>query len=85
MPARTAINNQRPSRLIVQEADKLRGGYYTPPELATWLCQWAIRSKDDQILEPSCGNGIFLSAAIRRLKELGLHPLSSAARNRPCA
>lgn len=51
--------------------NKLRGGYYTPPPIARWLCDWAIRSKTDRVLEPSCGDGAFLEAAMRRLAELG--------------
>jgi adenine-specific DNA methylase len=54
----------------VDEA-KLRGGYYTPGEIAEWLCRWAIRSADDTVLEPSCGNGEFLLAAAQRLTKLG--------------
>ena len=54
------------------EANKLRGGYYTSPEVATWLSSWAICSADDRILEPSCGDGAFLEAAAARLKALGL-------------
>ena len=57
------------------DTDKLRGGYYTPPKVAEWLSSWAIRSKHDYILEPSCGDGIFLNAAIARLKTLGLDEL----------
>jgi adenine-specific DNA-methyltransferase len=53
------------------EADKLRGGYYTPPDVAVWLCNWAIRSRDDRILEPSSGDGVFLAAGAVRLLELG--------------
>jgi len=51
--------------------DKLRGGYYTSPAIAKYLCNWAIRSSDNNILEPSCGNGVFLEASINRLRELG--------------
>ena len=54
--------------------DKLRGGYYTSPEVAEWLSAWAIRSTDDQVLEPSCGDGVFLAAAARRLRERGATP-----------
>ena len=54
-----------------QNLNKLRGGYYTSPEVASWLCEWAIRKTTDRILEPSCGDGVFLSAAIERLKSLG--------------
>jgi adenine-specific DNA methylase len=46
------------------DSTKLRGGYYTPPEIAEWLVRWAIRSGNDRILEPSCGSGSFLSAAV---------------------
>ena len=51
--------------------DKLRGGYYTSPVIAKNLCDWAIRSKNDRVLEPSCGDGVFLEAAAQRLIELG--------------
>jgi len=48
-------------------ATKLRGGYYTPPPVALWLARWAIRSGTDRILEPSCGDGAFLTAAATAL------------------
>jgi adenine-specific DNA-methyltransferase len=51
---------------------KLRGGYYTSPELAEWLCAWAIRSPKDRVLEPSCGDGAFLEAALKQYKSLGV-------------
>ena len=50
---------------------KLRGGYYTLSAVAAWLCRWAIRSPKDRILEPSCGEGVFLEAAGRRAIDLG--------------
>jgi adenine-specific DNA-methyltransferase len=53
-------------------AQKLRGGYYTSPEVAAWLCAWAIRSPHDRVLEPSCGDGAFLEAASVRFAELGI-------------
>lgn len=54
------------------DADKLRGGYYTSAEVAAWLCAWAIRSADDRVLEPSCGDGTFLAAAASVFSGLGL-------------
>ena len=42
---------------------KVRGGYYTPRALADYLCNWAIRTPSDQVLEPSCGDGSFVAAA----------------------
>ena len=53
------------------DADKLRGGYYTPRPVADWLCAWAIRTKAETVLEPSCGDGIFLEATVDRLLDLG--------------
>lgn len=58
-------------RFTELEADKLRGGYYTSPELARWLCDWAIREASELVLEPSCGDGSFLEAASARLEALG--------------
>jgi adenine-specific DNA-methyltransferase len=51
---------------------KLRGGYYTPPEIAEFLAEWAIQKDTKKILEPSCGDGNFIEAAILRLNELGI-------------
>ena len=53
------------------DAGKLRGGYYTSREVADWLCAWAVRAGSDSVLEPSCGDGVFLAAAAERLAELG--------------
>ena len=64
---------QHKHRFTAVSSDKLRGGYYTSPEVANWLCDWAIRSTNDNVLEPSCGDGVFLEAAIRRLAQLGSH------------
>lgn len=55
------------------DLDKLRGGYYTSAEIAAWLCSWAIRSPQEYVLEPSCGDGAFLMAAAERYAELGAH------------
>lgn len=61
-------------RFADQDLDKLRGGYYTPAPLAHWLASWAIQSRSDRVLEPSCGDGAFLDAAATRLMELGARP-----------
>ena len=55
----------------VPTAQKIRGGYYTPPALAEYLCRWAIRSHSDRVIEPSCGDGSFVSAAAPLLGERG--------------
>ena len=49
-------------QLIENATDqKLRGAYYTPPAIARFILQWGINgSKDLNIFEPSCGDGVFL-------------------------
>ena len=40
---------------------KLRGAYYTPPAIADFILRWGINGGDNaDILEPSCGDGVFL-------------------------
>jgi len=53
---------------------KLRGGYYTPKPIADFLCTWAIKHQDATVLEPSCGDGVFLASAVERLISLGHGP-----------
>lgn len=48
-----------------ESAQKLRGGYYTPEDLATFLCEWVLEVNPHRILEPSCGDGVFFSALCR--------------------
>ncbi len=43
-------------------SQKLRGAYYTPTLLANFMINWAMDKSISTILEPSCGDGIFLSA-----------------------
>lgn len=43
--------------------EKLRGGFYTPEHIANFMLKWALlEKKDARILEPSCGDGVFLDA-----------------------
>lgn len=51
--------------------EKVLGAVYTPPRVASALTRWAVRSSDDTVLDPSCGEGVFLSAARTRLSDLG--------------
>lgn len=50
--------------------DKLRGGYYTPQIITEFICNWAIDQNTRNVLEPSCGDGNFLAAAVNRLTEV---------------
>jgi adenine-specific DNA methylase len=45
-----------------ESSQKLRGGYYTPAELAGFLARWVGQTNPVDILEPSCGDGAFLTA-----------------------
>lgn len=72
---------------------KARGAFFTPPELCDYIASWAIRSADDIILEPSCGEAAFLLSAgakldaltsagrtgVGRLHGVELHAASAAA------
>ncbi|WP_375287063.1 N-6 DNA methylase [Sphingomonas sp.] len=58
-------------RFMALDTDKLRGGYYTPAPVARWLAEWAIRSADERILEPSCGDGNLIIASMEVLASLG--------------
>ncbi len=50
--------------------DKLRGGYYTPASIADFIVLWTLRHESDTVLEPSCGDGSFLSSIRNRLVKL---------------
>lgn len=65
------ISTTAPSR----DQQKARGAFYTPPELTCFLAHWAIRSVDDRVLEPSCGDGAFLGSIGERFAELGADAL----------
>ncbi len=40
---------------------KKSGAYFTPPEVAQTLVKWVLRQDSDRLLDPSCGDGQFLS------------------------
>lgn len=73
-----AADKKAGGRFTALPADKLRGGYYTSSKVAVWLASWAIRTRSDRVLEPSCGDGAFLEAAARQFAELGLSASSLA-------
>lgn len=45
-----------------QTSQKLRGGYYTPQILADYVTSWVLTKTPKTILEPSCGDGVFIQA-----------------------
>lgn len=50
---------------------KARGAFFTPDEICDFITAWAVRSPEDRVLEPSCGEAAFLLSAGRRLRQLG--------------
>lgn len=53
---------------------KARGAFFTPPAIAEFMGRWAIRSPDARVLDPTCGEAVFLLAAAERLQALGASP-----------
>src|SRR5687768_11206544 len=50
---------------------KRRGVFYSPSDVADLLVDWAVRTPNERILEPSFGGCEFLSSIERRLVTLG--------------
>ncbi len=50
---------------------KSLGAFYSPRLLVEPMVAWAVTRPDQRVLDPSCGDGIFLESAARRLRELG--------------
>lgn len=50
---------------------KRLGAFYTPAALSDLLCNWAITSPSDLVLEPSFGGCGFLESGVSRLRHLG--------------
>lgn len=63
-----ALNNRYQEN---NSAEKMLGAVYTPPRVAAALVRWAVRSSADKVLDPACGEGVFLAAARTRLADLG--------------
>lgn len=47
-----------------ESPEKLRGGFYTDPDIARFLARWVLRGQPATVLEPSCGDGAFLAALL---------------------
>jgi len=56
-----------------ESPEKLRGGYYTDADIASFLLRWVLHARPKRILEPSCGDGVFL----RTLAKLDSHSVES--------
>lgn len=49
---------------------KQTGSFYTCDTVADFLTAWAIQNKNDSLLEPSFGDGVFIDAAIKTFNNL---------------
>lgn len=58
--------------IINESEQKLRGGYYTPLDLAVYIARWTLAKKPLHVLEPSCGDGIFIQAITELGRQEGL-------------
>jgi len=50
---------------------KARGAFFTPPAIADFLARWAIKDENAKVLDPTCGESVFLLAAAERLRRQG--------------
>jgi adenine-specific DNA-methyltransferase len=62
------------SRKTESEYAKALGAFYTDSQIADFLVWWAVRSRNDTVMDPSFGGGVFLRAAATRLSQLGGNP-----------
>ena len=54
------------------------GQFYTPPSIVKLVVRLAIRGRDDSVLDPAAGDGVFVEGAYERLLELGASPLGAS-------
>ena len=66
-----------------ESSTKLRGGYYTPAPISSFLAKWVLIKNPKNILEPSCGDGSFIRAingqAATKLQFIGVELLEEEA------
>jgi adenine-specific DNA-methyltransferase len=55
---------------------KKRGAYYTPDAVARALVAWAAPHQSDRLIDPACGDGIFIAA---HSNSVGVEQFSRAA------
>lgn len=60
-----------PTPIDTPQLRKDRGAFFTPPEIADFLASWAVRDATSAVLDPTCGESVFLLSAARRLKAAG--------------
>lgn len=68
------------SQAAARASKKAAGVYYTPTDVADYMLD-SISALEEPggLVDPACGSGVFLRAALRRARRLGM-PISDAAR-----
>jgi adenine-specific DNA-methyltransferase len=61
---------------------KQRGAYYTPTDVAHALVSWAAPNKTDRLIDPACGDGIFVANHQNSVGVERFPPAAAMARNR---
>ncbi|OGK81521.1 MAG: hypothetical protein A2X52_10455 [Candidatus Rokubacteria bacterium GWC2_70_16] len=61
-----------------RQARKGLGAFYSPRSLVEPMVSWAVTTPSTSVLDPSCGDGVFVELAAERLCELGASPGSAA-------
>jgi adenine-specific DNA-methyltransferase len=56
---------------VIPNGRKARGAFFTPPTIADWLARWAVRDPTARVLDPTCGESVFLLGAASRLRSMG--------------
>ena len=56
----------------LETEQKLRGAYYTPEWLADFVARWLAENDVRSVMEPSCGDGVFLRALASQTKDKNL-------------
>lgn len=59
------------ARMATATLQKTLGAFYTGQPAADRLVEWAICNASESVLDPSCGDGVFVGAAYSRLRQLG--------------
>lgn len=65
------FDSSAPAAVDTAELRKARGAFFTPDSITRYITNWAIRTSEDSVLEPSAGDAAFLVQAVRRLQEVG--------------
>ncbi|MFB0546459.1 MAG: class I SAM-dependent DNA methyltransferase, partial [Anaerolineae bacterium] len=60
------------SDLATPGKKKQLGAFYTPLPMAAFIVNWAVRGPDETVMDPGCGEAVFLLETYRRLRELGV-------------